>query len=213
MSFFSEIWIQNKIAESREAKSPHQIAALMHIYTGILNLKDISEISGLSLDTLKDLRTKVSFMRLVDNFKKEYSREFREALLINDYSVEEYETLAADFTMLDEMLQIQIKTPLFTQLRELSKGLKSKKTYGLKIENYDLRLFKRLLIFFMFVERYSQTLTTRGLSDMKDVAKKVLSVNMDEEIDRVLSDPVSMYGKRLKELKHRLENLMANSNN
>lgn len=209
--FLSENWIQNKIAESREARSPHQIAALMHIYFGTLSLKDISKISGLSLDTLKDLRTKGSFTRLVDNFKKEYSREFREALLINDYSVEEYETLAADFTILDEMLQIQIKVPLFTQLRKLSQNLKSKKTFGLKIENYDLKLFKRLLTFFMFVERYNQTLTTRELSEIEQVAKNVLSTfnNIDKEIDRILNDPISKRDRRLKELMSRLDNLIA----
>lgn len=203
--FLSENWIQNKIAKSKEARSSHQIAALMHIYFGTLSLRDISEISGLSLDTLKDLRTKASFMRLVDNFKKEYSQEFREAILINDYSIEEYETLAADFTMLDEMLQIQIKVPLFTHLRELSQSLKSKKTYGLKIENYDLRLFKRLLTFFMFTERYNQTLTTRELSEIEQVAKNVLSTfNIDKEIDRILNDPISKRGRRLKELVSRI---------
>ncbi|MEW6418641.1 MAG: hypothetical protein AB1480_11035 [Nitrospirota bacterium] len=107
--------------------------------------------------------------------------------------------------MLDEIIQIQIKVPLFTQLRELSQSLESKKAYGLKIETSDLRLFKRLFTFFMFVERYSQTLTTRGLSDIKQVAEKVLSAfNIDKEIDRILSDPISMRGRRLKELKDRL---------
>ncbi len=205
--FLSEIWIRKKIAEYGEAVSPHQIAALMHIYVGSLTLKEVSEIAGLSLKDLEELRTKASFMRLVDNFKKEYSYEFREALLINDYSIEEYETLAADYSMLDEMLQIQIKVPLFTRLRDLSQSLNSKKAYGLKIETYDLRVFTRLFTFFMFMEKYGQTLTTRGLSDIKQVAEKVLSVKMDDEVNRTLSDPVSMRSKRLKELKARLENL------
>ncbi len=187
--------------------SPHQIAALMHIYVGTFTLKEVSEIAGLSLKDLEELRTKASFMRLVDNFKKEYSYEFREALLINDYSIEEYETLAADYSMLDEMLQIQIKVPLFTQLRDLSQSLNSKEAYGLKIETYDLRVFTRLFTFFMFVEKYGQTLTTRILSDIKQVAEKVLSVKMDDEVNKTLSDPVSMRSRRLKELKARLENL------
>ncbi len=208
MSYFlSEIWIRKKIAESSEAMSPHQIAALMHIYVGTFTLKEVSEIAGLSLKDLEELRTKASFMRLVDNFKKEYSYEFREALLINDYSIEEYETLAADYSMLDEMLQIQIKVPLFTQLRDLSQSLNSKEAYGLKIETYDLRVFTRLFTFFMFVEKYGQTLTTRILSDIKQVAEKVLSVKMDDEVNKTLSDPVSMRSRRLKELKARLENL------
>ncbi|MEW6418640.1 MAG: hypothetical protein AB1480_11030 [Nitrospirota bacterium] len=70
MSYFlSERWIQKKIAEYGEAKSPYQIAALMHIYLGTLTLKEISEKAGLSLDALQELRTKAPFMRLVDNFK------------------------------------------------------------------------------------------------------------------------------------------------
>ncbi|MEW6163179.1 MAG: hypothetical protein AB1606_07700, partial [Nitrospirota bacterium] len=138
--FLSEKWLRKKITELGRERSSYQLAALMHIYTGTLTLEEISKRAGLSLDILRSLRTKAPFMRLVDTFKKECSYDFREDLLINNYLLEQYKSLAADFTMLDEMLQMQIKVPLFTQLRKLSQSLKSRKTYGLKLETSELML-------------------------------------------------------------------------
>ncbi|MEW6162949.1 MAG: hypothetical protein AB1606_06525, partial [Nitrospirota bacterium] len=112
--------------------------------------------------------------------------------------------------MLDEMLQMQIKVPLFTQLRKLSQSLKSRKTYGLKLETSELMLFKKLFTFFIFVEKYVQTLTTRAMLDIKKVAKEIAwpALNMDmKEIDRILSKPILTRDMRLKELRARLDNL------
>jgi hypothetical protein len=113
MSYFiSETWLRKKAAEFGKVISPHQIAALMHIYFGTLTLNEIAEKAGLSLDKLYSLRREPRFMFLVDILKKEYSKEFREDLLLNDYLPEEYDILAVDFTILDEMVQMQIKGTL-----------------------------------------------------------------------------------------------------
>lgn len=212
MSYFlSEKWLCNKIAEFGKAMSSYRIAALLHIYLGTLTLKEIAQRAGLSLDDLKGLRTDPRFMRTVDTFKKECSREFREDLLINNHIPEEYDSLAADFTMLDEMLQMQIRVPLFTQLRELSQRLKSRMTYGLKIDTSEFMLFKRLFTFFIFAEKYAQTLTTKALSDIKHVAAEIVwpALNLDmKEIDRILNESILKLDKRLKELRERLDTLI-----
>ena len=57
MSYFlSEKWFRKKEAESGNAQSSYQIAALLHIYFGTLTLNDISEKAGMSLDELYSLR-------------------------------------------------------------------------------------------------------------------------------------------------------------
>jgi len=197
------------MAESEKYSSPHSIAALLHIYLSTLTLQEISDRSGLSLDTLHNLRTKAPFMRLVDTLKKECSREFREDLLINDHHPEEYNSIAADFTMLDEMVQMQIKVPLFTQLRDLSQRLKSRKTFGLKLETHELMLFKRLFTFFIFVERYVQTLTSKALSEMKQIAEEIVlpALHIDiNEIEQILRKSTLTLDSRVKELRLRLDN-------
>lgn len=206
MSYFPcEKWLRKKVAEFGEAISSYQIAALMHIYLGTLTLEDISEKAGLSIDKFYSLRREPRFMYIVDALKKEFSKEFREALLINDYTPEEYDSLASDFTMLDEIVQMQIKVPLFTQLRELSLSLKSRKASGLKIETHELMLFKRLFSFFIFVEKYARSLTSKSLPDIRQVAEEILPHTDINEIDRKLGETILMRDRRLKELRARLE--------
>jgi hypothetical protein len=208
MSYFiSEKWLSKKAAEFGKVIPSYQIAALMHIYFGTLALKEIAEKAGLSLDKLYSLRREPLFMFLVDLLKKEYSKEFREDLLLSDYLPDEYDILSADFTMLDEMVQMQIKAPLFAQLRDLSMSLKSQMTSGLSISTHELTLFKRLFTFFSFVEKYAGSLTSKSLQDVRQIAEKILSQSDINEIDRKLDEPILLCERRLKELRAKLESL------
>lgn len=205
-----EKWLRKKILELGKDSATDR-AALLHIFHGTLNLKEISERAGLSQETLSSLRTQAPFMRLVDTFKKECSREFREDLMINEYSTEEYDSMASDFTMLDEILQMQIKVPLFTHLKDLSQYIKSKKTHGLKIDMSNLKLFRRLFTLFIFIEKYAPTLTSKALSEIKQIAEEIVwpALDMDiKELDQRLSEPVATWEKRLEELRGRLDNLL-----
>jgi hypothetical protein len=203
--FLGEEWLRKKAAESGKAIYSYQIAALMHLYLGTLTLKDISEKAGLSLDRIYSLRREPRFMHLVDVFKKEFSKELRENFLMSDYSLEEYDSLASDFTMLDEMVQMQIKVPLFAQLRELSLSLKTRTAYSLKIETYERMLFKRLFTFFIFVEKYAKTLTSKSLPDIRQIAEEILPRTDMYEIDRKLSEPRLLHTSRVKDLITKLE--------
>lgn len=208
MSYFiSETWLRKKAAEFGKVISSYQIAALMHIYFGTLTLNEIAEKAGLSLDKLYSLRREPRFMFLVDLLKKEYSKEFREDLLLNDYLPEEYDILAVDFTILDEMVQMQIKVPLFAQLRNLSMSLKSQMTSGLSINTHEFTLFKRLFTFFSFVEKYARSLTSKSLPDIRHIAEEILSQSDINEIDRKLDESILLRERRLKELRTRLESL------
>ncbi|MEW6214495.1 MAG: hypothetical protein AB1478_04720 [Nitrospirota bacterium] len=88
---------------------------------------------------------------------------------------------------------MQIRVPLFTQLRDLAKSIKSKSTYGLKIDTPELLLFKRLFTFSIHTEKYIQTLMSGSLSDLKQIAKEIVwpALTLDiNEIDRLLSKPI-----------------------
>jgi hypothetical protein len=149
-------------------------------------------------------------MRLVDTFKKECTQSLKEDILINDHKLEEYDSIAADYSMLEEVGRMQIRVPLFTQLRDLAGSIKSKNIYNLKIDMYDLILFKRLFVFFIFTEKYIQTLAASSLTFMKQIAEEIVwpALGLDmKQIDRILLEPEEIKKKRLRDLKASLDEI------
>ena len=169
--------------------------------------KKIAEKAGISMETLQELRKNPRFMRFVDTFKKELSREIREDLLVNSYQLEEYDSLAIDFSLFDEVLQMPIRVPLFSHLKKISQSIKSRTTHGLKIDTSEFMLFRRLFSFFILIEKYSPTLVSKSLQEMKQIAEDIVwpALDMDKkEIDNILSKPISTKEERLKELKAKI---------
>jgi hypothetical protein len=206
-------WLHKKIAEFKKENIHYQTAALLHIYIGSLTIKEIAEISSMNPETISGLRRNPGFMRLVDNLKKEYSRDVREDLLVNNYHFDEYYSLASDFSLFEDMLQMQIKVPLFTYLKEVSQSIKNKRRYNLAIDMYDLKLFYRLFSFFILIEKYSSTLTSKSLMEMKQIAEEIVwpLLNLDKnEIDCFLNKPVSTRNERLKEIKEKMLGIVGN---
>jgi len=205
-------WVREKIDALKDDRYTVHLAALLHIYFGGLTLEEIAERAGMTLQTLHGLRSNAAFMRLVDTYKKEFSGEIRENILINTYELEGYELFASECAMFDEILQTQIKVPLFTQLIKLSQSVKSRTTYNIKIEKAELMLFKRLFSFFIFIEKFVPTLTSKALVEMKDTAQEIVwpALDMDGgEIDRVLSKPLKTRDERLRELRKKLNAVMS----
>jgi hypothetical protein len=148
------------------------------------------------------------FMKMVDTFKKEYSLDMREDLLVNNYQLEDYDSLASDVALFDEIIRMQIKVPLFTQLRNLSQSIKSRTTHNLKVEHSEFMLFRRLFIFLILIEKYTTTLTVQSLLEMKAIAQEIVwpGLHLDKnEIDRILNRPMATVEERLRELRARLE--------
>jgi len=200
-------WVRKKLAELKDDRYAVHLAALLHIYFGCLTLEEIAEKAGMTLQTLLNLRSNAPFMRMVDTYKKDFSGEIREDILINTYDLEGYDLFASEFTMFDEILQIQIKVPLITQFRKLSQSVKSRTTYNIKIEKAELMLFRRLFSFFILIERYAPTLTSKALVEMKELAQETVWPALDldgGEIDRILSKPPLTRYERLRDLRERL---------
>ncbi len=203
-------WLRKRTAGIKNDSLHYQRAALLHIYLGALTLHEIAVYAGLTVETLKGLRMNAPFMKMVDTCKKEYSRDLREDILVNNYRLEDYDSLASDVSLLDEILQMQIKVPLFTQLRNLSQSIKSRSTYNLKVDPSELMLFRRLFSFFILFEKYATTLTSQSLVEMKLIAEEIVwpGLHLDKnEIDQILNRPMSTIEERLRELRERLKGL------
>ena len=207
------VWVGKKVAELKKDRYPVHLAALLHIYFGCLTLEEIAEMAGITPHTLHGLRSNAPFMRLVDAYKKEFSGEIREDILVNTYDLEGYELFASEFAMFDEILQTQIKVPLFTQFRKLSQSVKGRVTYHIKVEKAEFLLFMRLFSFFILIEKYTPTLTSHAVMEMKEIAQEVVwpALDLDSgEIDRILSKPLMTRDERLRELKTRLNAVISN---
>jgi hypothetical protein len=203
-------WLRKRTAGIKDDSLYYQRAALLHIYLGALTLHEIAVYSGLTIETLNGLRMNAPFMKMVDTCKKEYSRDLREDILVNNYRLEDYDSLASDVSLLDEILRMQIKVPLFTQLRNLSQSIKSRTTHNLKIDPSELMLFRRLFSFFILFEKYATTLTAQSLMEMKLIAEEIVwpGLHLDKnEIDQILNRPMSTIEERLRELRERLKGL------
>jgi hypothetical protein len=200
-------WVRAKIAELKDETYMVHVAALLHIYFNAFTLEEIAKKAGMTLQALHGLRMNAPFMHLVDTYKKEFSKKSREKLLINTYDLEGYDFIALDFTLFDEILHTQIKVPLFTKLKKLSHSIKSRATYSIKIEKSEFLLFRRLFSFFILIEKYSPTLTSKALVEMKEVAQEIVwpALDMDGgDIERILNKPLLTKDGRLKEIKAKL---------
>jgi hypothetical protein len=129
-------------------------AALLHIYMGRgQNLSEIAELAHLSMEHLSFQRSQIDFMTLVDYLKTRFTAWYREILVIEEFSLTEYSDISEEFLLLDDIVQTQIRVPLWTQLRQTGLSLQSEIETELSIDAYDLTFFRRLFTFFILVDR------------------------------------------------------------
>lgn len=203
-------WVRKKASTFRPDSFSPLYAALLHIYTGGLTLGEIAEQADMSREDLSRLRKNPRFFRYVDTFKKELSREIIEDLLVNTYRMDEYDALASDFSLFDEVFQMQIRVPLYSHLREIAGRIKSKAAHRLPIEMPDFRLFRRLFSFFLLMEKYTPTLVSKSLDELKDIASSLVwpSLGLDaSELYSVLARSVPSVEERVVNLKARLRQM------
>lgn len=205
-------WLQKRIAEVKDESLAVRRSALLHIYVGALTLGEIATYAGLTEEALRGLRMNARFMKMVDTVKKEYANDLREDVIVNTYGMDDYDTLASDVALLEEMVRMQIKLPLFSQLRKLAEKIESKYRHNLNIDTYDLMLFRRLFSFLILVEKYGTTLTIQSLLEMKKTAEQIVwpRLNLDkDEIDLMLQRPMATVDERVAGLKARLARLLS----
>ena len=153
----------------------HYLAALLHIYTGTFNLKQIADLASLPYEELCFHREQLDFMTLVDYLKTKFSEWFREVLIMQDFSLAEYADIAWEYTKLDEMVQSQVKIPLLERLKHLMRTCEGCLAAGKTLDPYDLNVFRRLMSFFILAETLRPTLSSRLVKEKAlPVAEKSL---------------------------------------
>jgi len=157
-------------------------AALMQAYLGSASLAWITEHTGIPLKRLRQWRRQPEFLLVMDWSKSIFAADFHEKLMLNDYSAVQYHYIAAEISMLERSLRVAVRSPLYQRFNKLGRSLISCHKYDIELENYDLRLFRRLFLFFIALEHHWPSPAQRYISEeflplAKDVVWPLLEQN------------------------------------
>lgn len=157
-------------------------AALMQAYFGEASLNWIAEHVGIPVKLLRQWRQEPQFLLIMDWSKSIFSRAFQENLILNDYSMAQYYSVAAEIALLEESLRLTIRMPLNRRFVKLGRFLMSRHQNDLDLNNYDLRLFRRLFLFFLALETHWPGESCRCISeDFVTLAKHVVWPLLNEK--------------------------------
>ena len=126
----------------------------MQAYLGKASLRWIADLTCISLELLRKWRQEPQFLLVMDWSKALFSRAFQEDLALNDYTLREHYHIAAEISLLEESLRIAVRVPLYQRFKKLGQRLNSRRQNNLSLSKYDLRLFKRLFLFFLTLEQH-----------------------------------------------------------
>jgi hypothetical protein len=127
-------------------------AALMQAYLGGTSLNWIAEQVGIPIKRMRQWRQDLQFLLVMDWSKSIFSDTFKEMLILNDYSVTQYHTIAAEMSLLEKSLRLSVRSPLYRRFERLGQRLISQHQNEIDFNTYDLRLFRRLFLFFLCLE-------------------------------------------------------------
>jgi len=165
--FLYQRWLHQRLHEYETSSKPPKLrgrdivlstrqygAALMQAYLGKASLSWIADHSCVSLELLRQWRQEPPFLLVMDWSKSIFSKVFQENLALNDYALEEYHYIAAEISLLEESLRVAVRVPLYQRFKKLGRRLISRRQNNLPLSNYDLRLFRRLFLFFLTLEQH-----------------------------------------------------------
>jgi hypothetical protein len=165
--FLYQQWLHQRLHEYETSSKPLQLrgrdialttsqygAALMQAYLGKASLNWIADHSSISLELLRRWRQEPGFLLVMDWSKSIFSKVFQENLALNDYTLEQYYYIAAEISLLEESLRVAVRVPLYQRFKKLGRRLVSRQQNNLSLSKYDLRLFRRLFLFFLALEQH-----------------------------------------------------------
>jgi hypothetical protein len=190
-------WIENTISEYQQGSCTltrlrkravifperHFAAALVHLYVGTFSLDEIADLVAITPAELAYLRTQVDLMMLVDAAKTAFARHFRENLSINEYSLGQYASIAAEYATFEELARNQIRVPLVRRMQQQANSISNRIRHGHPVELHDLRNFKRLFSFFAFEKRFLQTLQRPSFEKLTTIAKEIVWHKLGSDYD------------------------------
>lgn len=165
--FLYQQWLHQRLHEYECSSKPPQLrgrdialstsqygAALMQAYLGKAPLSWIADHSSISLELLRQWRQEPRFLLVMDWSKAIFAKVFQENLALQDYTLEQYYYIAAEISLLEESLRIAVRVPLYQRFKKLGRRLISRRQNDLSLSKYDLRLFRRLFLFFLNLEQH-----------------------------------------------------------
>jgi len=165
--FLYQQWLHQRLQEHESSSKPPRLrgrdialstsqygAALMQAYLGKASLSWIADHSSISLELLRQWRQEPRFLLVMDWSKSIFSKVFQENLALKDYTLEQYYYIAAEISLLEESLRIAVRVPLYQRFKKLGRRLISRRQNNLSLSKYDLRLFRRLFLFFLTLEQH-----------------------------------------------------------
>jgi hypothetical protein len=165
--FFYQQWLSQRLYEYVHAPRPPKLrgrkivmtprqyaAALMQAYFGRASLTWIAEHVGIPVQLLRQWRKEPQFLLIMDWSKSLFSKGFQEKLILNDYSLAQYYFMAAEISLLEESLRLIVRMPLNRRFVKIGRSLMSRHQNDIDLDNYDLRLFRRLFLFFLALEAH-----------------------------------------------------------
>ena len=194
--FLYQQWMYQKLYEYTHESQPPQLrgrevvmpvhqygAALMQAYLGGTSLNWIAEQIGISIKVMRQWRQDLQFLLVMDWSKSMFSDTFKEKLILNDYSVTQYHTISAETSLLEKSLRLSVRSPLYRRFAKLGQRLISQHQNDIDFNTYDLRLFRRLFLFFLALEHHwPSSAYHRIREDFLPLAKNLVWPRLDDEI-------------------------------
>ena len=177
-TFLYQQWLHQRLQEYVTSSRPPQLrgrditlspsqygAALMQAYLGKASLSWIAEHTRIPVEQLRQWRQEPHFLLIMDWSKSIFSKNFQENLALNDYTLAQYHYIAAEISLLEESLRVTIRVPLYKRFKKLGRNLISRRQNNITLSKYDLRLFRRLFLFFLALEHHWPSSAKRRISE------------------------------------------------
>jgi len=193
--FLYQQWLHEKLHEYTHAVQPPKLrgrkvvmpihkygAALIQAYLGGASLNWIAEQIGIPIQRMRRWRQELQFLLVMDWSKSIFSNTFKEKLILNDYSVSQYHTIAAEVSLLEKSLSLSLRSPLYRRFAQLGQRLISQHQNNIDFNSYDLRLFRRLFLFFLCLEYHWPSKAQGQITkNFLPLAKDAVWPNLEQE--------------------------------
>lgn len=193
--FLYQQWLHQRLYQYVTSPRPPQLrgrkvalsatqygAALMQGYFGQASLGWISKQTKIPVKRLREWRQEPQFLLVMDWSKPIFTKAFRENLALNDYTVAQYHSITAEISLLEESLRVAARVPLYQSFAKLGRSLISRHQNTISLSNYDLRLFRRLFLFFLALEYHWPSSAQKRISeDFLPLARDVIWPLLDDK--------------------------------
>ncbi len=165
--FLYQRWLAGALEHLRTSPRPPQLkgrpihliprqygTALLQAYLGQASLNWVAEVAGVPLAILQDWRQAPEFLLVMDWSKVLFAEDFRERLMLTDYSLGQLHEIAGEFPLLEDSLKMAVRIPLYQVFRQVGERLKSRDQHGLPLGRQKAPLFRRLFLFFLILEHF-----------------------------------------------------------